>query len=240
MTIRLYYDEPSRATFDATVTSCVTRNGAIEVMLDQTAFYPTSGGQPHDLGRLSGARVLDVVDTESEEIVHVVDAGSPRVRAFVVRSTGSGGSITCNSIPGSTCCRRPSIECSGSALKASILASRRRRSTWRARYRWRKCEGPRTRPIASCGRIGRLRSGLPRPRRLRIFPSGRLRCGLARSVSSRCAISISPHVVAPMSHALAPSVSLRLREPISFVGARESSSCAVAGSSPGFANGGRR
>ena len=74
MTIRLYYDEPYRATFDATVTSCVTRNGAIEVMLDQTAFYPTSGGQPHDLGTLSGARVLDVVDTESEEIVHVVDA----------------------------------------------------------------------------------------------------------------------------------------------------------------------
>ena len=74
MTIRLYYDEPYRATFEATVTSCVTRNGAIEVMLDQTAFYPTSGGQPHDLGTLSGARVLDVVDTESEEIVHVVDA----------------------------------------------------------------------------------------------------------------------------------------------------------------------
>jgi alanyl-tRNA synthetase len=74
MTIRLYYDEPYRATFDATVTSCVTRNGAIEVMLDQTAFYPTSGGQPHDLGMLSSARVLDVVDSEAEEIVHVVDA----------------------------------------------------------------------------------------------------------------------------------------------------------------------
>ena len=58
MTIRLYYDEPYRTTFDATVTSCVTRNGAIAVMLDRTAFYPTSGGQPHDLGtlRLAGAR----------------------------------------------------------------------------------------------------------------------------------------------------------------------------------------
>jgi alanyl-tRNA synthetase len=83
MTIRLYYDEPYRTTFDATVTSCVTRNGAIAVMLDRTAFYPTSGGQPHDLGTLGGSRVLDVVDTESGEIAHMVDA--PLAEATTVR-----------------------------------------------------------------------------------------------------------------------------------------------------------
>ena len=41
-------------------------------MLDETAFYPTSGGQPFDIGRLDDAEVLDVRD-EGEEIVHVVD-----------------------------------------------------------------------------------------------------------------------------------------------------------------------
>ena len=73
MTLRLYYDEPYLASFEATVTSCATRDGAIEVTLDRTAFYPTSGGQPHDVGTLGGARVLDVVDTESGDITHIVD-----------------------------------------------------------------------------------------------------------------------------------------------------------------------
>src|ERR1700730_18645809 len=42
------------------------------VKLDRTAFYPTSGGQPHDTGQLGGSRVVDVVD-ENDEVIHVVD-----------------------------------------------------------------------------------------------------------------------------------------------------------------------
>src|SRR3984957_7021537 len=42
------------------------------VKLDRTAFYPTSGGQPHDTGQLGDARVVDVLD-EEEEVIHVVD-----------------------------------------------------------------------------------------------------------------------------------------------------------------------
>ena len=42
------------------------------VKLDRTAFYPTSGGQPHDTGRLGDARVVDVLD-EEDEVIHVVD-----------------------------------------------------------------------------------------------------------------------------------------------------------------------
>ncbi len=45
---------------------------AWEVLLDQTAFYPTSGGQPNDLGLLGEAVVLDVRD-EEDDIVHIVD-----------------------------------------------------------------------------------------------------------------------------------------------------------------------
>lgn len=42
------------------------------LILDRTAFYPTSGGQPNDLGKLGDANVLDVRDG-GDEIIHVVD-----------------------------------------------------------------------------------------------------------------------------------------------------------------------
>jgi len=42
------------------------------VKLDRTAFYPTSGGQPHDTGRLGDARVVDVLD-EEDDVIHVVN-----------------------------------------------------------------------------------------------------------------------------------------------------------------------
>ena len=73
MTNRLYYQEPYRTTFDAVVASCDTADGKTQAVLDQTAFYPTSGGQPFDVGTLGDARVLDVVDRDDGEIVHVID-----------------------------------------------------------------------------------------------------------------------------------------------------------------------
>src|SRR5450432_1024022 len=78
-TRRLYYDDSFLREFDAQVVSCepaANRDGrpAYEILLDSTAFYPTSGGQPHDSGRLDDAEVLDVRD-DGEEIVHVVDRG---------------------------------------------------------------------------------------------------------------------------------------------------------------------
>jgi alanyl-tRNA synthetase len=72
MTRRLYYQEPYRTSFDAVVTACDTVDGRPHAVLDQTAFYPTSGGQPYDIGELGGARVLDVIDREDGEVVHVV------------------------------------------------------------------------------------------------------------------------------------------------------------------------
>jgi alanyl-tRNA synthetase len=75
-TRRLYYDDSFQREFDAQIVSCdkVVREAAHawEVVLDATAFYPASGGQPHDLGRLGDAHVLDVRD-DDDEVVHVVD-----------------------------------------------------------------------------------------------------------------------------------------------------------------------
>ena len=58
MTARLYYTDPYLRAFDTTVVEARDLGGQIGVVLAETAFYPTSGGQPHDTGRLGEVRVL--------------------------------------------------------------------------------------------------------------------------------------------------------------------------------------
>ena len=77
MTTRLYYTDPLLHVFDARVVSCLEKGTQFEARLDQTAFYPTSGGQPFDTGRLGAARVLDVLDADDGDVVHVIDARLP-------------------------------------------------------------------------------------------------------------------------------------------------------------------
>jgi alanyl-tRNA synthetase len=72
MTDRLYYTDPYRRTFDAKVVAVAQVDGRLQVILDQTAFYPTSGGQPFDTGTLAGAAVTDVIDREDGTVAHVV------------------------------------------------------------------------------------------------------------------------------------------------------------------------
>jgi alanyl-tRNA synthetase len=76
MTERIYYTEPSRRTFEATITRVSQRDGRPAVVLNRTAFYPTSGGQPFDTGRLGSVSVLETVD-EGDDIVHVVSEPLP-------------------------------------------------------------------------------------------------------------------------------------------------------------------
>ena len=65
MTSRIYYTEPACAEFDAVVVDVTTDPAGRPVaVLDRTAFYPTSGGQPFDTGTLGSVRVLDVVDDD--------------------------------------------------------------------------------------------------------------------------------------------------------------------------------
>ena len=80
MTERLYYLDPYLREFDAevivrqaSVKLLADRDGRPAVVLNQTAFYPSSGGQPHDTGSLGDARVLDVIDLDDGRIAHVVD-----------------------------------------------------------------------------------------------------------------------------------------------------------------------
>lgn len=69
MTERLYYTDAYLTEFEAVVVARADEGR--RVYLDRTAFYPTSGGQPHDTGRLGTAAVVDVID-EDGRIAHVL------------------------------------------------------------------------------------------------------------------------------------------------------------------------
>ncbi|AHG87970.1 Threonyl/alanyl tRNA synthetase SAD [Gemmatirosa kalamazoonensis] len=71
MTTRIYYTDAECVAFSARVVD-LAEDGR-RVYLDRTAFYPTSGGQPHDVGTLGDVPVVDVVD-EDERVAHVLAA----------------------------------------------------------------------------------------------------------------------------------------------------------------------
>jgi alanyl-tRNA synthetase len=69
MTTRLYYTDAYVFQFDARIVE--RGEEGRKVYLDRTAFYPTSGGQPFDTGRIGPVEVTDVVD-EGDRIAHVL------------------------------------------------------------------------------------------------------------------------------------------------------------------------
>jgi alanyl-tRNA synthetase len=75
MTRRLYRADAWLRIFEADIIERGAHDGRPTVILDQTAFYPTSGGQPNDLGVLAGCTVLDVLETarSTGQIIHVLD-----------------------------------------------------------------------------------------------------------------------------------------------------------------------
>lgn len=73
MTERLYYEDATILEFDAEVTAIERRGERYVVILDRSAFYPTSGGQQHDLGDINGVAVVDVVELDDGSIGHVTE-----------------------------------------------------------------------------------------------------------------------------------------------------------------------
>jgi len=77
MTERLYYTDPYRMRFSARVVETLTWQNQPAAILDRTAFYPASGGQPADRGRLDNAEVVEVAEGEADvsgqrPIIHVL------------------------------------------------------------------------------------------------------------------------------------------------------------------------
>jgi alanyl-tRNA synthetase len=86
MTKRLYYEAPFLTHFTAKVLERLEWEGQPAVVLDRTAFYPTGGGQPHDVGTIDGVAVHDVVERpEDGAVVHLLsgDLASQQIEAEV-------------------------------------------------------------------------------------------------------------------------------------------------------------
>lgn len=78
MSTRLYYADAYTTTFDAEVIERLRFNDQPAVVLNRSFFYPTSGGQPHDLGTLAdengAVQVMDVViRKEDGAVVHLLE-----------------------------------------------------------------------------------------------------------------------------------------------------------------------
>jgi alanyl-tRNA synthetase len=71
VTERLYYTDSYLHEFRARVTG--RSDDGRRIYLDRTAFYPASGGQPHDTGAIAGVQVVEVED-EGERIAHIMAA----------------------------------------------------------------------------------------------------------------------------------------------------------------------
>ena len=96
MTSRIYYTDPYCRRFEASVTKTFVHDSRPAALLDRTAFYPTSGGQPFDTGKLfeaggadqagrvDGERrgpygsAIDVIDTldVDDDVVHILSAAA--------------------------------------------------------------------------------------------------------------------------------------------------------------------
>lgn len=77
MTTRLYWEDSHLTRFEATVVDSVVRSGQVGLILDQTAFYPTGGGQPSDTGSIGPYQVSAVERDEQERILHWVEGSVP-------------------------------------------------------------------------------------------------------------------------------------------------------------------
>jgi alanyl-tRNA synthetase len=73
MTSQLYFDDPLKLEFEAEIIeSLPLSDNRTGVVMPATYFYPSGGGQDHDLGTIADSQVVDVYK-EAERIIHVLD-----------------------------------------------------------------------------------------------------------------------------------------------------------------------
>ena len=93
MTKRLYYDNPELQEFESVIEGVLAPSAEqprAGLVLRETAFYPTSGGQVYDTGWLTldakdRVRVTDVAEHEDGRIVHYLEAPVQAAEGAAVR-----------------------------------------------------------------------------------------------------------------------------------------------------------
>lgn len=70
-TKRLYLEDPYQIEFEAHVVEKVIWEKKPALVLDQTCFYPESGGQPCDKGVINGIEIIKVLEDEAR-IIHLI------------------------------------------------------------------------------------------------------------------------------------------------------------------------
>jgi misacylated tRNA(Ala) deacylase len=83
-------------TFDTVLSEVDTGDDRLRVALERTLFYPTGGGQPHDLGALrwhgGSARVTDV-SKQGDEVWHTLEVDGPSANSAPQLGTPVQGEI---------------------------------------------------------------------------------------------------------------------------------------------------
>src|SRR5437764_13479287 len=80
MTERMCYHDSFLYEFQARVEERVESEDRPAIVLDKTAFYPTSGGQLFDTGTLADARILQV-EEENGRVLHFVEPSGSALKA---------------------------------------------------------------------------------------------------------------------------------------------------------------
>ncbi len=80
-TKRLYYTDSNLLSFNSRIAAVSQDEDKFVTVLEKTAFYPTSGGQQHDIGILQNVPVIDVID--GDEIKHITESEVGKVGEIV-------------------------------------------------------------------------------------------------------------------------------------------------------------
>ncbi|MCA1066579.1 DHHA1 domain-containing protein [Rossellomorea aquimaris] len=72
MTVKQYYQDAYMKAFQTSIQDQKQDESGWYVVLEQTAFYPTGGGQPHDTGTLKGKEIINVEEVDGD-IRHYIE-----------------------------------------------------------------------------------------------------------------------------------------------------------------------
>lgn len=71
MAQKLYYEKPTLKEWTTSIVDIQEIDGLYHVKLENSAFYPESGGQPSDSGTIDGIECIECIDHDSE-VIHVL------------------------------------------------------------------------------------------------------------------------------------------------------------------------